>query len=52
MLFVQRKTPQIGFQTFVDHFGLVVRLGMMGCAHVQLGALQFQQLLPKKFGES
>jgi hypothetical protein len=52
VLFVRRNTLQVGFQTFVDHFCLDIILGVIGCAHVQLGALQFKQLLPKCVGES
>jgi hypothetical protein len=51
VLFIRSKTSHVIFQTFVDHFHLVVGIRVIGDAHVHLGALQFKQLLPKCVGE-
>jgi hypothetical protein len=51
VLFVKRKKLQVGFQTFFDHFCLVVRLWVIGGAHVSLGSVQFKKRFTKYAGE-
>jgi hypothetical protein len=40
MLSIKFKTPQICFETLVDHFYLSIILGTIGCDDMQLGSLK------------
>ena len=47
MLFIWRKAPYVGLQTFVDNFYLTIRMGVILCTHLELRAMELEKLLPK-----
>lgn len=46
-----RKTPQVGFHALIDSLRLAIYMGMIGRAHMKLGADILEQFLPKVTGE-
>ena len=44
---VVNKTAEILFNDAIEHLGLPVALGMISCAHAQLGPTLFEKLPPE-----
>ena len=41
------KNPQVLLQYVIQNLGLSITLGMIHCAHAQLSAIDFKELLPE-----
>ena len=46
------KNPQVLLQYVIQNLGLSITLGMIHCAHAQLSAIDFKELLPETAHEN